>query len=244
MNSNQTLIAHPFLNQSLVAHPFLNLDYICSLFKSMSVVRPMNLSDIVRTSFHTTDKDGRPVTLAGAQVVELLFMVKAIEDQTVAAAQAVPAQTDVLQDVTWGHGPKPVVTRRPARESGAHAAPSQGPRTAFPALTLTPPSHGPKTGVPAPAAVAQDVKRESMPSAPEKPPVVIRRALVCYTCGEQGHHRNRCDVYKTEMCWHHSIGKCFYGTKCYKAHSEKEFRALCTSCQITHAQGAHLPHAF
>ena len=188
----------------------------------------MDLSSIVRTSFHTTDQSGRPVTLSGRQVVELLFMIKAID--SVPPQPAAPE--GFVQDVTWGHGPAPVVTRR---ATAAATPPSQGPQTTAAAALTT----APKT-----TAAAPDVKREPMPSPPKAPPVVNGRAIVCYTCGEQGHHRNRCDIYKTEMCWHHSIGKCLYGTKCYKAHSDKEFREFCCPCDVTHAKDAHLSHAY
>ena len=51
-----------------------------------------------------------------------------------------------------------------------------------------------------------------------------RDIITCFRCGEQGHWKSECMLYKTRLCWHNRYGNCT-DSDCPFAHTEKELRS-------------------
>jgi hypothetical protein len=68
-----------------------------------------------------------------------------------------------------------------------------------------------------------------------------QKQLTCYTCGEHNHVSKMCSWYKTQECVFFDFQKgCSFGEKCRNAHDQKEIRAFCERCQITHQNDQHV----
>ena len=52
---------------------------------------------------------------------------------------------------------------------------------------------------------------------------INRNMITCFRCGEQGHWKSECMLYKTRLCWHNKLGKCT-DSECPFAHNEHELR--------------------
>ena len=52
---------------------------------------------------------------------------------------------------------------------------------------------------------------------------IQRDLITCFRCGEQGHWKSECMLYKTRLCWHNKLGRCT-DNDCPFAHFEKELR--------------------
>ena len=50
-----------------------------------------------------------------------------------------------------------------------------------------------------------------------------KESIICFRCGQQGHVRSQCLMYKIRMCIHHEKGGCT-DLNCTFAHGEKELR--------------------
>ena len=80
---------------------------------------------------------------------------------------------------------------------------------------------------------------------------------VCFRCGQTGHMRHSCLVYKVRLCWHHQNGGC-YDKNCSFAHGPDELRTphetrcvrvikqggrlICIGCNSTEHTFRRCPH--